>query len=167
MSDWITFPIITNESELWFLPPANEVWGKVICLQVCVCPQEGGRGVSGPGGCLFPWGSGPGGVPGGEPLGRLLLRAVRILLKCILVQTEFQEILVFLIFRLFIWKIMNIWIHMCVKHRKLCYIYEIKAKNAKKGTSATEKCSICQFFIFIFKLPNGRLFAVSPWIPSR
>ena len=24
---------------LW--PPANEVWGKVICLQVCVCPQEG------------------------------------------------------------------------------------------------------------------------------
>ena len=24
-----------------FLPPANEVWGKVICLQVCVCPQGG------------------------------------------------------------------------------------------------------------------------------
>ena len=23
------------------LPPANEVWGKVICLQVCVCPQGG------------------------------------------------------------------------------------------------------------------------------
>ena len=22
-----------------YLPPANEVWGKVICLQVCVCPQ--------------------------------------------------------------------------------------------------------------------------------
>ena len=24
-----------------FLPPANEVWGKVICLQVSVCPQRG------------------------------------------------------------------------------------------------------------------------------
>ena len=23
------------------LPPANEVWGKVICLQACVCHQEG------------------------------------------------------------------------------------------------------------------------------
>ena len=33
-----------------FLLPSNEVWGKVICLQVCVCPQ----GVPGPGGrgCL-------------------------------------------------------------------------------------------------------------------
>ena len=35
-------------------------------------------------------------------------------------------------FWLFIWKIMNIWIHICVKHRKLCYIYEIIAKNARK-----------------------------------
>ena len=34
-----------------FLPPANEVWGKVICLQECVCP----RGVPAPGGCLLPW----------------------------------------------------------------------------------------------------------------
>ena len=24
-----------------FLPPANEVWCKVICLQACVCPQGG------------------------------------------------------------------------------------------------------------------------------
>ena len=24
-----------------YLPPANEVWGKVICLQACVCPQGG------------------------------------------------------------------------------------------------------------------------------
>ena len=24
-----------------FLPPANEVWGKVISLQACVCPQGG------------------------------------------------------------------------------------------------------------------------------
>ena len=51
---------------IYSLPPANEVWGKVIYLQVCVYPQ---------GGCLVPggafsggaWsgGSGPGGgVPG-------------------------------------------------------------------------------------------------------
>ena len=38
----------------WLLPPANEVWGKVICLQVCVCPQGGRAGylvwrVPGPG----------------------------------------------------------------------------------------------------------------------
>ena len=26
---------------LWFLPPANEVWGKVISLQASVCPQGG------------------------------------------------------------------------------------------------------------------------------
>ena len=26
---------------LSLLPPANEVWGKVKCLQVCVCPQGG------------------------------------------------------------------------------------------------------------------------------
>ena len=47
-----------------FLPPENEVWGKVICLQVCACPQAGawsrregipspgGGGIPGPGGCL-------------------------------------------------------------------------------------------------------------------
>ena len=38
------------------LPPANEVWGKVICLQACVCPQ---------GGCMVPGGvHDPGGVHG-------------------------------------------------------------------------------------------------------
>ena len=26
------------ELSIDLLPPANEVWGKVICLQVCVCP---------------------------------------------------------------------------------------------------------------------------------
>ena len=62
-------------------------------------------------------------------------------------------------FQLFIWKIMNIWIHICVKHRKLCYIYEIVAKNAKKkGTFTTEKCTICQIFIFI-SLVNGTFFS--------
>ena len=50
---------IHRELKPTFFPPANEVWGKVICLQVCVCPLEG----SGPGGCL-PWGvSALGGVP--------------------------------------------------------------------------------------------------------
>ena len=62
-----------------FLPPTNEVWGKVICLQVCVCPQ-GGACSQGPGlggslllGGAWSWGgSGPGrcllqgGVPGGD-----------------------------------------------------------------------------------------------------
>ena len=38
------------------------------------------------GGCLV-----PGGVPGGDPPGRLLLRAVRILLECILVVTVVTE----------------------------------------------------------------------------
>ena len=53
------------------LPPANEVWGKVICLQVCVCPQRGG--VPGPGGVwhgggfLYSWGFWSQGVPGGDP----------------------------------------------------------------------------------------------------
>ena len=83
------------------LPPANEVWGKVICLQVCVCPRGGGLvpggclvlGVVWSRGCLVLGGSGPGegglvwerAVPGGNPPKRLLLRAVRILLECILV----------------------------------------------------------------------------------
>ena len=39
------------------LPPANEVWGKVICLQVDVCPR-----VLGPGGCLVLGGVWSGGV---------------------------------------------------------------------------------------------------------
>ena len=66
---------------------------KVMLLQVSVCPQGGAcsgggcllRGYLLPGvmpglrgGCLVP------GVPGGEPPGRLLLWAVRILLECIL-----------------------------------------------------------------------------------
>ena len=42
------------------LPPTYEVWGKVICLQACVCPQGGCllRGVSAPR-CVC--------VPGGDP----------------------------------------------------------------------------------------------------
>ena len=96
-----------------FLPPANEVWGKVICLQVSVTLFTGGGGGSGPGGSGPGWGvpgpgvrlvlgggPGPGGVPGpggsglggsgprgvpAPPPGWLLLRAVRILRECILV----------------------------------------------------------------------------------
>ena len=54
-----------------------------------VCLSTGG--VPGPGDACSQGGSGPevvpapGGVPGGDPPGRLLLRAVRILLECILV----------------------------------------------------------------------------------
>ena len=44
-----------------------------------------GGGMSARGGCLLPGGVCSGGVPGGDPQGRLLLRAVRILLDCILV----------------------------------------------------------------------------------
>ena len=48
-----------------FLPPANEVWGKVICLQMCVCPQ-GGPGLGGA------W-SRRGLVPRGSGLGECLV----------------------------------------------------------------------------------------------
>ena len=55
------------------------------------------RGVPGPrgcllsGGCLLPGVPGPGGRPGGvPPPGRALLRAVRILLECILVSIEIE-----------------------------------------------------------------------------
>ena len=65
----------------FLLPLANEVWGKVICLQVCACPQGGvwSQGVLGPGGVpargtwsqwgrLVPVGGACSrGVPGGDP----------------------------------------------------------------------------------------------------
>ena len=87
----------------YYLPPANEVWGKVIFSQACV-KNSVHRGVPGPGGGLLPgWGSAPRGVawsrrgclfPGGAgwwrpPPGHLLLRAVHILLECILVWHNF------------------------------------------------------------------------------
>ena len=84
------------------LPPANKVWGKVICLQVCVCPQGGGwsRGVPGPSGGAWscgvpgPWRvSGPGGsglVLGGDPPPNGYSWGSRcILLECILVWQHF------------------------------------------------------------------------------
>ena len=66
-------------------------------------PDPGGRGGAWSGGCMVPGGClvlrgggawsrgvvhGPRGVHGGDPPGRLLLRAVRILLECILVQSS-------------------------------------------------------------------------------
>ena len=82
-----------------YLPPANEVWGKVIFSQACVknsvhrgrsCP--GGvpapRRVPGPGGCVAGLGGGgllPVGCLVEIPPGWPLLRAIRILLECILV----------------------------------------------------------------------------------
>ena len=77
-------------------------WGKVICTQASVILLTGGVPAPGGGGCLLLgvgllWGdacsgggacsggSAHGGVPGGDPPGRPLLRAVRILLECILV----------------------------------------------------------------------------------
>ena len=49
-------------------------------------PAPGGGGVPAP---RWGWGVPTPGVPGGDPPGRLLLRAVRILLECILVRTIF------------------------------------------------------------------------------
>ena len=93
---------------LKLLPPANEVWGKVIFLHLFVILFTRGGGGQGGGiaaciaggirACLAAGGVCSSGrclvrgvgVPGGDPPdqappGRLLLRAVRILLECILV----------------------------------------------------------------------------------
>ena len=84
-----------------YLPPANEVWDKVIFSEACVknsvhrggawspggVPGPGGWGVPGPGGWGVP---GPGGGVCADPPRWLLLRAVRILLECILVEKKFH-----------------------------------------------------------------------------
>ena len=87
------------------LLPANEVWGKVICLHLSVILFTGGSGpgeVPGPWVCLVPGGClvlggawsggclvwrvpGPGGLPGGDSPRQLQVQAVYILLECILV----------------------------------------------------------------------------------
>ena len=74
-----------------FLPTANEVWGKIICLQVCVSPQRRGVpgpgvGVSGRGGvCLLPAGGlGPrGACYGGSGLGGCLVERCLVLGGCL------------------------------------------------------------------------------------
>ena len=58
-------------------------------------------------------------------------------------------------FQLFIWKIINIWLHICVKHRKLCYIYEIKAKMQKK------RGNICHWKMY--HLPNFHFYQCCEW----
>ena len=65
------------------LPPATKLGQGYIFTGVC--DSAHGGGVPGPGGGSCSWGVFLQVVPGGDPLGRLLLRAVRILLKCILV----------------------------------------------------------------------------------
>ena len=81
-----------------FLPPATKLGQGYIFTGVCHSVNRGG--VWSWGGCLLPgglfWGgSGPGGsargVPGGDPPGRPLLWAVRILLECILVSSRIQH----------------------------------------------------------------------------
>ena len=62
-------------------------FAKVMFLQVSVCPQEGHTCTGGMGGGVMCDGggrSGLGGSPPGTPV-RPLLRAIRILLECILV----------------------------------------------------------------------------------
>ena len=87
----------------FLLPPANEVWGKVIFLHLFVilftggsAPGEGllqggacSRGSACSRGCLLQGGACSWGVPGGEPPGWLLLQTVHILLECILVLLHF------------------------------------------------------------------------------
>ena len=83
---------LTNVVKLYFYRPERS-WGKVIFSQASVILSTARRGEPGPGGGAWSWGEGVcsrGVVPGGDPLGRLLLRAVRILLECILVYCKFN-----------------------------------------------------------------------------
>ena len=61
---------------------------RVGCLVLGV---PGPGGVPG-GGVWSQWVPGPRGVPGGDPPGQLLLRAVRILLECILVELKMKPV---------------------------------------------------------------------------
>ena len=46
----------TLKHNLYLLPPANAVWGKVIFLHLCVIPFTGGRGISPTPWMQTPWG---------------------------------------------------------------------------------------------------------------
>ena len=87
-----------------FLPPATKLGQGNIFTGVCDSVNGGGVPAPGGGACsvgsglggVWSWGgSGPRGVPGGDPPGWPLLRAVRILLECILVRKiNFQQNLI-------------------------------------------------------------------------
>ena len=76
-------PLETTQYKL-YLPPATKLGQGYIFTGVCDSVH---RGVSAPGV------SAPGGVTTSLPPGRLLLRAVRILLECILVYDSFVYLL--------------------------------------------------------------------------
>ena len=76
--------ILTKNCSDIIITARNEVGARFYFTGVCDSVHGGGGGVSARGGpgvgvCLLQ------GRPGGDPPGRLLLRAVRILLECILV----------------------------------------------------------------------------------
>ena len=86
----VQFKIVFQKKPLYLLPPANEVWGKVTCLQACVCP----RGVCAwsRGGCMVPGGwHGAGGVPGGDPPDGYCCGNA-LLLECILVSQKISSL---------------------------------------------------------------------------
>ena len=58
-----------------YLVPGVGAWSGRVCSRVVLAPRGGG-----------------GGLPGGDPPGWLLLRAVRILLECILVAQKSTQI---------------------------------------------------------------------------
>ena len=71
-SDWLNEAIFWGLVSAVLLPPANEVWGKVIFSQACV--KNSVRGGAWSGGCLLPGARSRGG-PGSQP--REKLRGIR------------------------------------------------------------------------------------------
>ena len=87
----VQFKIVFQKKTLYLLPPANEVWGKVTCLQACVCPRGvcawSRGGLYGPGGLTWCGGSSwwrP--PPDGYCCGNALL------LECILVSQKISSL---------------------------------------------------------------------------
>ena len=90
-TDKILTPIFTARKRS--LGQGNMLTGVCLSTGGCLVPRGAwswgrlvpGEGCLVPGGACLVGGVWSGGVPGGDPLGRLLLRAVGILLECILV----------------------------------------------------------------------------------
>ena len=81
-----SLPTMRSKTCLWlFLPPATKLGQGYIFTGICHSVNKEGASSRGVGGCFLLGGVCflPGGS-GGDPPGRLLLRAVRILLECIL-----------------------------------------------------------------------------------